>query len=77
MDSIGCIINGDVVKIPKTVVDYRIERNSNKKVSGIKIHPLFFFFVKDILFEDDEYYYANISKARQVNQGLGVHFNLF
>lgn len=77
MDSIGCIINGDVVKIPKTVVDYRVERNSNKKVSGIKIHPLFFFFVKDILFEDDEYYYANINKARQVNQAIGVHFNLF
>ena len=77
MDSIGCIINGDIVKIPKTVVDYRVERNSNKKISGIKIHPLFFFFVKDILFEDDEYYYANINKARQVSQAIGVHFNLF
>ena len=77
MDSIGCIIDGDVVKIPKTATEYRVERNSKKKISGIKIHPLFFFFVEDILSEDDEYYYADINKARQVNQGLGVHFNLF
>lgn len=77
MDSIGCIINGDIVKIPKTATEYRVERNSKKKISGIKIHPLFFFFTEDILSEDDEYYYADINKARQVNQGLGVHFNLF
>lgn len=77
MDSIGCIIDGNVVKIPKAATEYRIERNSEKKISGIKIHPLFFFFMEDILFEDNEYYHANIHKARQVNQGLGVHFNLF
>ena len=77
MLKIGCVIGtDDIVTIPKDMVDYRIARGSNGCITGIKINPIFFFRIEDIIKEDDKFYYANISKGKQIKQGIAVHLNL-
>ena len=75
--NIGCLIDADnVVSIPKDTISFRRSRGSNNQISGIKINPIFYFKIEDILKEDDNYYYAHINKGMQLKQGIGVHLNL-
>jgi hypothetical protein len=76
IESIGCVIDGNIVAIPKHSCEYRRARGSNGVISGIKINSIFFFKMQDVIREDDEFYYADISKGQQVKQGIGVHLNL-
>jgi len=77
MLDIGCTINADnVVAIPKATAGLRIARGSNRRITGVKINSIFYFEIGDILKEDDEFYYANISRGKQLKQGISVHLNL-
>lgn len=69
-----CTINGKTVIIPKTIA--LSKARGSEEISRIKISPLFFFRVEDIS-EDEKFYYANLNKARQNKQGLGIHLNLY
>lgn len=73
---IGCIIDKDTIMIPKSAAGYRYARGSNGVVSGIKINPIFFFEIKDVIKEDEEFYYARVSKCKQLKQGMSVHLNI-
>lgn len=77
MINIGCVINSNnIVSIPKKTISFRVARGSNGRISGIKINSIFFFEMDDIIKEDDEYYYANINKGKQLKQSISVHLNL-
>lgn len=77
MLSIGCVIDSNnIVAIPKATVELRIARGSCGRVTGVKINPIFYFEIEDIIKEDDEFYYANVSKGKQLKQGISVHLNL-
>ena len=77
MTDIGCSIDSkNIVAIPKATSGFRYARGSNKQISGIKINSIFFFELKDILKEDDDFYYADIKKGKQLKQSIGVHLNL-
>lgn len=69
----GCIINGKTVAIPKTVI--LSKARGSEEISRIKINPLFYFKIEDTT-EDENFYYVNLSKAKQNKQGLGIHLNL-
>jgi hypothetical protein len=69
----GCTVNGKTVIIPKTAI--LSKARGSEEISRIKISPLFFFRVEDVS-EDEKFYYANLNKARQNKQGLGIHLNL-
>ena len=76
MNKIGCTINSNgIVAIPKDKAGFRVARGSKNSVSGIKINSIFYFKIEDIS-EDNDFYYADIKKAQQVKQGIGVHLNL-
>ena len=51
-------------------------RGSNGRITGIKINSIFYFEIKDIIDENDEFYFANISRGKQLKQGISVHLNL-
>lgn len=70
----GCTIKGETVIIPKTIS--LSKARGSEEISRIKINPLFFFRIKDVS-EDEKFYYANLNKARQNKQGLGIHLNLY
>ena len=77
MSDIGCIMNTDnTVIIPKNAIGYRIARGSNGRITGIKINSIFYFEIEDIINEDDQFYYANIGRGKQLKQGISVHLNL-
>ena len=77
MLDIGCIIDANnIVAIPKNAISYRTARGSNGHISGIKINPIFYFEIKDIINEDESFYYANINSGKQIKQGISVHLNL-
>lgn len=76
MKDIGCVIDNNIVIIPKDAISYRIARGSNNHISGIKINPIFYFEIKDIIKEDDKFYYANINRGKQLKQSISVHLNL-
>lgn len=77
MNDIGCVINAkNIVSIPKNVVGYRTARGSNGRITGIKINSIFYFEIGDIINEDNQFYYANVGKGKQLKQGISVHLNL-
>lgn len=77
MSDIGCIINtNNIVAIPKNAIGYRTARGSNGRITGIKINSIFYFEIEDITSEDDQFYYANVSRGKQLKQGISVHLNL-
>ncbi len=77
MCDIGCVINANnIVAMPKSAVGYRTARGSNGRITGIKINSIFYFEIGDIVSEDDDYYYANINRGKQLKQGISVHLNL-
>lgn len=77
MNDIGCIIEANnIVSIPKNAVGYRTARGSNGRITGIKINSIFYFEIGDIINEDEQFYYANISRGKQLKQGISVHLNL-
>lgn len=77
MNDIGCIMNtNNIVAIPKNAIGYRTARGSNGRITGIKINSIFYFEIKDIMNEDDQFYYANMSRGKQLKQGISVHLNL-
>ena len=77
MNDIGCIIKtNNIVSIPKNAVGYRTARGSNGRITGIKINSIFYFEIEDIINEDEQFYYANISRGKQLKQSISVHLNL-
>ena len=50
----------------------KYENNSIK----IKINSIFYFEIEDIINEDEQFYYANISRGKQLKQSISVHLNL-
>lgn len=77
MEEIGCIIDSNgVVAIPKNAISFRKARGSNGNITGIKINSIFYFEIKDIIKEDNEFYYANINKGKQLKQSISIHLNL-
>ena len=77
MNDIGCTIDANnVVSIPKNAVGYRTARGSNGRITGIKINSIFYFEIGDIVNEDEQFYYANASRGKQLKQGISVHLNL-
>ena len=76
LHSIGCLIDNNIVAIPKSAISYRTARGSNGQITGIKINPIFYFEIDHIIKEDNNFYYADISKGKQLKQGISVHLNL-
>ena len=60
------IFNGNLVTVSKDKLGIRKERGGNKKVSGYKINPLFFIYVKDCKEEGNSVTF-DISKVQQLN----------
>ena len=59
-------INDEVVSINKNVLEPRRERGGNRKISGYKINPLFFVYVKDCIEKDNDIIF-NFDKIQQLN----------
>ena len=59
-------IDGDLITIDKTVLVERRERGGNRKLSGYKITPLFFVYVKDCKINDN-FITFNINDVQQLN----------
>lgn len=59
-------IEGDIISINKEFLEERKERGGNKKVSGYKINPLFFVYLKDCHLNGNIVTF-NINKVRQLN----------
>lgn len=77
MLDIGCSIdNTGLVTIPKDKIEYRVARGSNGCITGIKINPIFYFEIGNIIKEDDNFYYADIKNGKQLKQSISVHLNL-
>ncbi len=62
----GGIINGEIVSINKNALGERRERGGNRKLSGYKINPLFFVYVKDCV-EKNDILTFNLAKVQQLN----------
>lgn len=63
----GATFNGEFVTISKSKLDPRKERGGNGKVSGYKINPLFFIYIKDCSNNSDGYITFDINKVEQLN----------
>lgn len=63
----GADISGDIVKVPKSNLEERRARGGNRHLSGYKVTPLFFIYVKDCEEGDDGVLTFNINKMRQLN----------
>ena len=64
-------IDGDTVTVEKSKLEPRIERGSDKKISGYKINSLFFIYTKDCIF-DNENLIFDIKKVQQLRPTLSA-----
>lgn len=62
----GATINGDYVTIPRCNLVERKERGGNQQVSGYKVTPVFFVYIKDCV-ENNGMVSFNITKMQQLN----------
>lgn len=66
LTKLGASFNGKQVSIPKYKLEVRKERGGDGKISGYKITPLFFVYVKDCI-ERNGVLTFNIDKVQQLN----------
>lgn len=62
----GGSIDDEIVSINKNVLGERRERGGNRKLSGYKINPLFFVYIKDCV-ENNDIITFNLDKVQQLN----------
>lgn len=62
----GAVFNGNKVTIQKNKLEVRKERGGAGKVSGYKITPVFFVYVKDCV-DSNDYLTFDLSKVQQLN----------
>lgn len=59
--------NGNIVKLKKMLLEQRLERGSDHKLSGYKISPLFFIYIKDCNNLNNSDITFDINKVQQLN----------
>jgi len=71
LEEFNATFNGDSVTVDKSKLGVRTERGGDGKISGYKINPLFFVYLRDCQ-EENGFITFDISKVRQLNPTIAA-----
>lgn len=72
----GVDVSGTVFTINKSILEERIARGSNKKLTGYKIDGIYFVFLEDLIEDGADFITFNKDKIRQCKPNFSIHVQL-